>query len=400
MIDSSFCCLQQSDDQEILKNSGVVTEKEVREALNDMGICWGAPDYPSPSFNGYLKPGLASLSFSSTSSSENGLSTSLGGRPTEVVPDVEVVPPPNVRVFTYKELQKATRNFKPDSNIGEGAFGVVYKGFLDEGFHGAIAVKKLNAESVQGFKEWKSEINFLGTLSHPNIVKLLGYCSEDGHLLLVYEYMSKGTLKNHLFRRASTETLPWTLRIQIATGAARGLAFLHQLDRQIICRDFKPSNILLDGDLNARISDFGLARAGPSDDRSHVSTQVVGTYGYAAPEYIATACIPLSTDGAQEPAFHGRSIKHVGGDCYSLACIHLRVLCCIESQAPANICNPFVELLDMRNVMTDVRKRREAGSGNSSARKFDESSSSPWMKRAIRCWSFCDPDFAAVRSYR
>ncbi|KAK4777178.1 hypothetical protein SAY86_005866 [Trapa natans] len=261
-----------------------------------MGICWGAPDYPSPSFNGYLKPGLASLSFSSTSSSENGLSTSLGGRPTEVVPDVEVVPPPNVRVFTYKELQKATRNFKPDSNIGEGAFGVVYKGFLDEGFHGAIAVKKLNAESVQGFKEWKSEINFLGTLSHPNIVKLLGYCSEDGHLLLVYEYMSKGTLKNHLFRRASTETLPWTLRIQIATGAARGLAFLHQLDRQIICRDFKPSNILLDGDLNARISDFGLARAGPSDDRSHVSTQVVGTYGYAAPEYIATGRLYVKSD--------------------------------------------------------------------------------------------------------
>ncbi|OWM82058.1 probable serine/threonine-protein kinase PIX13 [Punica granatum] len=267
-----------------------------------MGVCWGAPDYPTPSFTGYLRPGQTSLTFSSTSSSEDEQSRSLGGRSVKGVPNGAVVPSPDVRVFTLAELQKATRNFRPDSILGEGGFGRVFKGYLDEEgpSHGRgttpIAIKKLNPESVQGFKEWKSEVSFLGSLSHPNIVRLLGYCSEEGNLLLVYEFMPKGTLKNHLFRRGTTEPLSWVLRLKIAIGAAKGLAFLHQLERQIICRDFKPSNILLDGNFNAKISDFGLARRGPAGDESHVSTQVIGTYGYAAPEYIATGHLYVKSD--------------------------------------------------------------------------------------------------------
>ncbi|XP_031397849.1 probable serine/threonine-protein kinase PIX13 isoform X2 [Punica granatum] len=253
-----------------------------------MGICWGAPHYPTPSFTGYLRPGHESLVYSSsTSSSYDEETRSLGGISVESVPNREIVPTHDVRVFTLAELQEVTRNFWPDSLLGGGGFGRVFKGYLSgEGSsHGRgripIAVKKCHPESVQ------SEVTFLGSLSRPNIVRLLGYCSEEENRLLIYEYMSKDTLKNHLFRRGAREPLSWILRLKIAIGAAKGLAYLHQLEDQIICRDFKPSNILPDRDFNAKISDFGLATRVPADDRKHVSKQVLGTYGYTAPEYIA-----------------------------------------------------------------------------------------------------------------
>ncbi|KAL5650311.1 hypothetical protein ACJX0J_041120, partial [Zea mays] len=204
---------------------------------------------------------------------------------------------PNLRIFTFAELRAATRNFRPDTVLGEGGFGRVYKGWVDErtmnptrsGIGMVVAVKKLNQESVQGLQEWQSEVNFLGRLSHPNLVRLLGYCVEDRELLLVYEYMPKGSLENHLFRKGgSFEPISWNLRLRIAIGAARGLAFLHSSEKQVIYRDFKASNILLDTNYNAKLSDFGLAKNGPTGGDSHVTTRVMGTYGYAAPEYVAT----------------------------------------------------------------------------------------------------------------
>uniref|UniRef100_A0A0R0IAT3 Protein kinase domain-containing protein n=1 Tax=Glycine max TaxID=3847 RepID=A0A0R0IAT3_SOYBN len=143
----------------------------------------------------------------------------------------------------------------------------------------------------------ESEVNFLGRLSHPNLVKLLGYCWDDDELLLVYEFLPKGSLENHLFRRnPNIEPLSWNTRFKIAIGAARGLAFLHASEKQIIYRDFKASNILLDVNFNAKISDFGLAKLGPSGGQSHVTTRVMGTYGYAAPEYIATGHLYVKSD--------------------------------------------------------------------------------------------------------
>ncbi|XP_029127559.1 probable serine/threonine-protein kinase PIX13 isoform X2 [Cajanus cajan] len=143
----------------------------------------------------------------------------------------------------------------------------------------------------------QSEINFLGRISHPNLVKLLGYCCDDVEFLLVYEFMPKGSLENHLFRRnTNTEPLSWNTRLKIVIGAARGLAFLHTSEKQIIYRDFKASNILLDEDYNAKISDFGLAKLGPSAGNSHVTTRIMGTYGYAAPEYIATGHLYVKSD--------------------------------------------------------------------------------------------------------
>ncbi|KAJ9557711.1 hypothetical protein OSB04_012325 [Centaurea solstitialis] len=217
----------------------------------------------------------------------------------------EVLPAADLKVYTYSDLKVATRNFKSDMVLGVGGFGTVYKGWVDEktmlpskqGTGFMVAIKKLNHESVQGFQEWQSEVNFLGRLSHPNVVKLLGYCRDERDLLLVYEFLQKGSLENHLFRRSSSvQPLSWDLRMKIAIGAARGLAFLHSSDDNVIYRDLKASNILLDGNYNAKISDFGLAKLGPSGGMSHVTTRVMGTYGYAAPEYIATGHLYVKSD--------------------------------------------------------------------------------------------------------
>lgn len=220
-------------------------------------------------------------------------------------PEGQILDSPDLKIYTFAELKSATKNFRPETVLGEGGFGKVYKGWVDEKTLNpsksstgmVVAVKKLNPESVQGMEQWQSEVNFLGRISHPNLVKLLGYCMDDNELLLVYEFMAKGSLENHLFRRGAVhEPLPWSLRLKILIGAARGLAFLHSSERQIIYRDFKASNILLDSHFNAKLSDFGLAKHGPDGGESHVTTRVMGTYGYAAPEYVSTGHLYVKSD--------------------------------------------------------------------------------------------------------
>ncbi|GAV59729.1 Pkinase_Tyr domain-containing protein [Cephalotus follicularis] len=206
----------------------------------------------------------------------------------------------NVDIFTYEEMKFATKQFRPDFILGEGGFGVVYKGVIDgsvrPGYQTTnVAIKVLNPDGLQGDREWLAEVNYLGQLSHPNLVKLIGYCCEDEHRLLVYEYMASGSLEKHLFRRVGC-VLTWSKRMKIALDAAKGLAALHGAERAIIYRDFKTSNILLDADFNAKLSDFGLAKDGPMGDQTHVSTRVMGTYGYAAPEYIMTGHLTARSD--------------------------------------------------------------------------------------------------------
>ncbi|KAL3834967.1 hypothetical protein ACJIZ3_009703 [Penstemon smallii] len=210
----------------------------------------------------------------------------------------------NLRVFSLLELEEATKNFNRLLRIGQGGFGSVYKGSIrplnGQGDSTIVAIKKLNTKGLQGHKEWVAEVRYLGILNHPNLMKLLGYCSFDGERaiqrLLVYEYMPNKSLEDHLFNRAMP-TLPWTTRLNIMLGAARGMAYLHEgLEIQVIYRDFKSSNVLLDKEFNAKLSDFGLARDGPTGDRTHVSTAPVGTRGYAAPEYVETGHLTIKSD--------------------------------------------------------------------------------------------------------
>ncbi|XP_059628329.1 serine/threonine-protein kinase PCRK1-like [Cornus florida] len=210
----------------------------------------------------------------------------------------------NLRVFTYAELKTATKNFSRSLMLGEGGFGGVYKGVIrdieDSNKKIEIAVKQLSRRGLQGHKEWVTEVNVLGVVEHPNLVKLVGYCAEDDERgiqrLLIYEYMPNRSVQDHLSSRFQTP-LSWTTRLKIAQDTACGLAYLHErMDFQIIFRDFKSSNILLDDQWNAKLSDFGLARLGPSDGFSHVSTAVVGTVGYAAPEYVQTGRLTSKSD--------------------------------------------------------------------------------------------------------
>ncbi|XP_044488940.1 probable serine/threonine-protein kinase PIX13 [Mangifera indica] len=273
-----------------------------------MGNCWASPtNDPAPNASGQLSSTVGisqttqTVSSGTSNMSRNSQFSASSGD--DVFPNGQILPTPSLRVFNFAELKAATRNFRSDTVLGEGGFGKVFKGWLDEKAPGksgsgtVVAVKKLNSESLQGFEEWQSEVNFLGRLSHPNLVKLLGYCWEEKELLLVYEFMQKGSLENHLFGRGSfVLPLPWDIRLKIAIGAARGLVFLHTSEKQVIYRDFKASNILLDGSYTARISDFGLAKSGPSASQSHVSTRVMGTSGYAAPEYVATGHLYVKSD--------------------------------------------------------------------------------------------------------
>ncbi|CAL9206835.1 unnamed protein product [Musa hybrid cultivar] len=210
----------------------------------------------------------------------------------------------NLRVFELKELRNATNDFSRLLKIGEGGFGSVYKGFVKppdrKGDGTIVAIKKLNPQGLQGHKQWLAEVQFLGVVEHPNLVKLIGYCSVDSESvpqrMLVYEFMPNKSLEDHLFNRAYP-SLPWSTRLQIALGAAEGLAYLHEgMDVQVIYRDFKASNVLLDEEFRPKLSDFGLAREGPSEGHTHVTTAVMGTYGYAAPDYVETGHLTAKSD--------------------------------------------------------------------------------------------------------
>ncbi|XP_019152863.1 PREDICTED: phytosulfokine receptor 2-like [Ipomoea nil] len=191
------------------------------------------------------------------------------------------------------ELVRATRDFSPDLIIGNGGFGVVYRAKLSSGVH--VAVKKLSPDTFQGFREFRAEMETLVKIQHENVVKILGYSAAGSNLVLIYEFVENGSLDQWLYDTSSSirdvavtrkpgEHLNWKTRIKIVQGVARGLAYLHSLDTPIIHRDIKASNILLDAEFKALITDFGFARL-MGESRSHISTEVAGTMGYMPPAY-------------------------------------------------------------------------------------------------------------------
>ncbi|CAI9098103.1 OLC1v1034686C1 [Oldenlandia corymbosa var. corymbosa] len=201
------------------------------------------------------------------------------------------------KTFSFRELAVATKNFRADCLIGEGGFGRVYKGKL-ENSNQIVAIKQLDRNGLQGNREFLVEVLMLSLLHHPNLVNLTGYCADGDQRLLVYEYMPLGSLDDHLHDLTPGEKrLDWNTRMKIAAGAAKGLEYLHdKASPPVIYRDLKCSNILLGEGYHPKLSDFGLAKLGPVGDNSHVSTRVMGTYGYCAPEYAMTGQLSLKSD--------------------------------------------------------------------------------------------------------
>ncbi|XP_078438168.1 putative serine/threonine-protein kinase PBL18 [Wolffia australiana] len=287
-----------------ISNPGRFPLQEIVSLLRYLmgNLCLGMPS-DLPAASSHAPSDLESKSKNSSSgfnSSDNGSSVSnFSSHASSAHPPLSL----SLKAFTLNDLKAASKNFRPDSFLGEGGFGCVYKGWIDEttllpsrpGAGIIVAIKKLKQESTQGHKEWLTEVTYLGQLRHENLVKLIGYCSEDEKKLLVYEYMPRGSLENHLFKRGA-QPISWATRVNIAVDVARGLAYMHSLEPQVIYRDLKASNILLGGDFNAKLSDFGLARNGPVGDKTHVSTRIIGTRGYAAPEYIATGHLSAKSD--------------------------------------------------------------------------------------------------------
>ncbi|KAG6511679.1 serine/threonine-protein kinase PBS1-like [Zingiber officinale] len=201
------------------------------------------------------------------------------------------------QTFTLRELANATGNFRSDCFLGEGGFGRVYRGRL-ESTGQVVAVKQLDRNGLQGNREFLVEVLMLSLLHHSNLVNLIGYCADGDQRLLVYEYMPLGSLEDHLHDLPpEKEPLDWITRMKIAAGAAKGLEYLHdQASPPVIYRDLKTPNILLDKGFHPKLSDFGLAKLGPVGDKSHVSTRVMGTYGYCAPEYALTGQLTIKSD--------------------------------------------------------------------------------------------------------
>nr|GEW50615.1 G-type lectin S-receptor-like serine/threonine-protein kinase At4g27290 [Tanacetum cinerariifolium] len=201
----------------------------------------------------------------------------------------------DLQYFSLSKVARATDNFNVSNKIGEGGFGPVYKGVMEDGQE--VAVKRLSETSQQGLDEFKNEVICIAKLQHRNLVKLLGYCIHRNELILIYEYMTNKSLDVYLFDETKSLMLDWPKRLHIIHGMARGILYLHQDSRlQIIHRDLKVGNILLDSGMNPKISDFGLARKFVGHDADAKTKKVVGTYGYISPEYAVHGRFSIKSD--------------------------------------------------------------------------------------------------------
>ncbi|KAJ9146919.1 hypothetical protein P3X46_029133 [Hevea brasiliensis] len=202
----------------------------------------------------------------------------------------------SLRCFQVEELEKATNNFSEECLVGSGAFGNVYKGNFE--VEGTLAIKRAHADSFQSVEEFRNEVRLLSKVKHRNLVSLVGFCEETGGKrakVLVYEYVPNGSLLEYIIGKRR-RSLTWRQRVNVAIGAAKGIAHLHDgVKPSIIHRDVKPSNILVGEDFEAKVSDFGLVKLGPIGDQSHVSSQIKGTPGYLDPAYCSSFHLsPLS----------------------------------------------------------------------------------------------------------
>ncbi|CAL0306908.1 unnamed protein product [Lupinus luteus] len=260
--------------------------------------------------------------------------------------------------FTLRDLEVATNRFSKDNIIGEGGYGVVYRGQLVNG--SPVAVKKLLNNLGQAEKEFRVEVEAIGHVRHKNLVRLLGYCIEGTHRLLIYEYVNNGNLEQWLHgAMRQYGFLTWDARIKILLGTAKALAYLHEaIEPKIVHRDIKSSNILIDDDFNAKISDFGLAKL-LGAGKSHITTQVMGTFGYVAPEYANSGFLNEKSD------------------VYSFGVLLVEA---ITGRDPVDYSRPAAEvnLVDWLKIMVGSRRAEEVVDTNIETRPSTSS-----LKRAI-----------------
>ncbi|XP_059312596.1 probable serine/threonine-protein kinase At1g01540 isoform X2 [Lycium ferocissimum] len=272
------------------------------------------------------------------------------------------------RWYTLRELEAATNCLSDENVIGEGGYGIVYQGVLADGIR--VAVKNLLNNRGQAEKEFKVEVEAIGRVRHKNLVRLLGYCVEGAYRMLVYEYVDNGTLEQWLHGDVGdVSPLTWDIRMTVIVGTAKALAYLHEgLEPKVVHRDVKSSNILLDRQWHTKLSDFGLAKL-LNAERSYVTTRVMGTFGYVAPEYACTGMLNEKSD------------------VYSFGILIMEI---ITGRTPVDYGRPQGEtnLVEWLKMMVGNRKSEEVVDP-----KLPEMPSSKALKRALLVALRCvDPD--------
>uniref|UniRef100_A0A2P2J0J4 Uncharacterized protein MANES_12G141600 n=1 Tax=Rhizophora mucronata TaxID=61149 RepID=A0A2P2J0J4_RHIMU len=289
---------------------------------------------------------------------------------------------PSLNRVSMEELKISTKNFSANLIIGDGSFGLVYKAQLSSGT--PVAIKKLDPDAFQGYREFRAETETLGKLRHRNIVQMLGYCMSGSDRVLIYEFIEKGSLDQWLHDTTSSSDtehsvklpLSWETRIKVVNGVAKGLAYLHGLETPIIHRDIKASNVLLDSDFEAHIADFGLARR-IDGSHSHVSTQVAGTMGYMPPEY---------KEGAM-PAT-------VKADVYSFGILMFEIATGERPNLPVKLRGKEVGLIEWARNMLGENRHMEM---LDSKLKMTEEITEDRVKEYFRIASWCTSEFMKDR---
>ncbi|QCE02050.1 proline-rich receptor-like protein kinase PERK15 [Vigna unguiculata] len=247
---------------------------------------------PKPTPGGLGNQKLSSSGLPTPTVNSSGTASSLGSEKVKPSPGISLALS-SQNTFTHDELVMATDGFSYSNLLGQGGFGYVHKGVLPNGK--IVAVKQLKSESRQGEREFHAEVEVISRVHHRHLVSLVGYCIADNQKMLVYEYVPNNTLEFHLHGK-DRPPMDWSTRMKIAIGSGKGLAYLHEdCNPKIIHRDIKASNILIDDSFEAKVADFGLAKFS-SDTETHVSTRVMGTFGYMAPEYAASGKLTEKSD--------------------------------------------------------------------------------------------------------